>query len=150
MATRAFIVGVSGPTLTAEERNFMRVARPQDLPILKRNIYSHNQVVALLNELRESVGNPDAPVLIDQRGRRAQRFGPPLADLPIAMTAHVVFSALDPAQPATTSATIMEQVIRGASGAKRALTSRKASQPFDRMAARPELDELVDRAGVGA
>jgi beta-N-acetylhexosaminidase len=35
-----------------------------------------------------------------------------LADLPMAMTAHVVFSALDPAQPATTSATIIRQVIR--------------------------------------
>ncbi|WP_375780924.1 beta-N-acetylhexosaminidase [Bradyrhizobium sp. ma5] len=36
----------------------------------------------------------------------------PLADLPMAMTAHVVFSALDPVHPATTSATIIEQVIR--------------------------------------
>lgn len=35
-----------------------------------------------------------------------------LADLPMAMTAHVVFSALDPAQPATTSATIIREVIR--------------------------------------
>jgi beta-N-acetylhexosaminidase len=40
----------------------------------------------------------------------------PLADLPMAMTAHVVFSAIDPAQPATTSATIIEQVIRGTIG----------------------------------
>src|SRR6202012_3800127 len=39
-----------------------------------------------------------------------------LADLPMAMTAHVVFSALDPAHPATTSATIIHQVIRGALG----------------------------------
>src|SRR5256885_16753424 len=39
-----------------------------------------------------------------------------LADLPMAMTAHVVFSALDPAHPATTSATIIEQVIRGVIG----------------------------------
>lgn len=37
-----------------------------------------------------------------------------LSDLPMAMTAHVVFSALDAAQPATTSATIINQVIRGA------------------------------------
>ncbi|WP_050400531.1 beta-N-acetylhexosaminidase [Bradyrhizobium embrapense] len=36
----------------------------------------------------------------------------PLADLPMAMTAHVVFSALDPVHPATTSATIIDQVIR--------------------------------------
>ena len=36
----------------------------------------------------------------------------PLSDLPMAMTAHVVFSAYDPVQPATTSATIIERVIR--------------------------------------
>src|SRR5262249_58144660 len=33
----------------------------------------------------------------------------PLADLPMAMTAHVVFSAYDAAHPATTSATMIEQ-----------------------------------------
>jgi beta-N-acetylhexosaminidase len=37
----------------------------------------------------------------------------PLADLPMAMTAHVVFSAIDPALPVTTSATMIERVIRG-------------------------------------
>ena len=34
--------------------------------------------------------------------------------------------------------------------AKRALASRTAPQPLDRMAARAELDELIGRAGVGA
>ena len=132
-----------------------------------------------------------------------------LADLPMAMTAHVVFSALDPAQPATTSATIIERVIRSAIGfqgllmsddvsmnalagsiaertraivaagcdmvlhcngkldemrevasqtpelsgralerAVKALASRKQPQPFDRKAARVELDALVERAGM--
>jgi beta-N-acetylhexosaminidase len=341
MATRAFIAGVSGLTLTAEERDFMRAERPWGFIIFKRNIDSHNQVLALLKELRGSIDDPDAPVLIDQEGGRVQRFGPPhwpayppgavfgtlydmdrklglraaqlsarliaadlidvgvtvdclpladvpiagadavignraygtepgkvaaiaravtegleqggvlpvlkhipghgratadthfrlpvvdtpraelertdfaafqpLADLPMAMTAHVVFSALDPAQSATTSATIIQQVIRGSIGfqgllmsddvsmnalagsiaertraivsagcdmvlhcngkldemrevaretpelsgealerAKRALASRKAPQPLDRVAARAELDELVGRAGVGA
>ncbi len=51
----------------------------------------------------------------------------PLADLPMAMTAHVVFSALDPAQPATTSATIIEQVIRGAIGFQGLLMSDDVS-----------------------
>jgi beta-N-acetylhexosaminidase len=135
----------------------------------------------------------------------------PLAELPMAMTAHVVFSALDPAQPATTSATIIEQVIRGMIGfrgllmsddvgmnalagsmaertravfaagcdvvlhcsgkldemaeiaretpelsgkalqrAERALASRKAPQAFDRLAARKELDALMDRARTAA
>ena len=133
----------------------------------------------------------------------------PLADLPMAMTAHVVFSALDPVHPATTSATIIEQVIRGVIGfqgllmsddvsmnalagsiaertraifsagcdmvlhcngkleemrevaaetpelsgkaldrARRALASRRVPQPFDRAAARADLDALMSRAGT--
>jgi beta-N-acetylhexosaminidase len=39
-----------------------------------------------------------------------------LADLPMAMTAHVVFSAIDATQPATTSATMIARVIRGMIG----------------------------------
>ena len=33
----------------------------------------------------------------------------PLADLPLGMTAHVVFSAIDPVAPATTSVTMVEK-----------------------------------------
>ena len=51
----------------------------------------------------------------------------PLADLPMAMTAHVVFSALDPAHPATTSATIIHQVIRGEIGFQGLLMSDDVS-----------------------
>jgi beta-N-acetylhexosaminidase len=51
----------------------------------------------------------------------------PLADLPMAMTAHVVFSGLDPAQPATTSATIIAQVIRGTIGFQGLLMSDDVS-----------------------
>jgi beta-N-acetylhexosaminidase len=133
----------------------------------------------------------------------------PLADLPMAMTAHVVFSAYDAAHPATTSATMIERVIRGlisfqgllmsddvgmnalagsiaertkallAAGcdmvlacsgeseemhqvaretpelsgkalarAKAALASRQAPKPFDRDAARAELDGLIGRLGA--
>lgn len=50
-----------------------------------------------------------------------------LADLPMAMTAHVVFSALDPVQPATTSATIIRQVIRGSIGFQGLLMSDDVS-----------------------
>jgi beta-N-acetylhexosaminidase len=133
-------------------------------------------------------------------------FGP-LRNLPMAMTAHVVFSAFDPAHPATTSATMIERVIRGAIGfqgllmsddvsmnalagsiterakaavaagcdmvlhcngkrgemeevarvapvlsgkakerAASALAARKPPQPFDRRAARAELDALIVQA----
>jgi beta-N-acetylhexosaminidase len=133
----------------------------------------------------------------------------PLADLPMAMTAHVVFSAIDPVHPATTSATIVEQVIRGVIGfqgllmsddvsmnalsgsiaertraiiaagcdmvlhcngkldemrevaaktpelsgkalerARQALMSRQMPQPFDRVAARAELEGMMKKAGA--
>jgi beta-N-acetylhexosaminidase len=39
-----------------------------------------------------------------------------LNQLPMAMTAHVVYSAIDSVAPATTSATIVQQVIRGSIG----------------------------------
>jgi beta-N-acetylhexosaminidase len=51
----------------------------------------------------------------------------PLADLPMAMTAHVVFSALDPVHPATTSATIIAQVIRAGIGFQGLLMSDDVS-----------------------
>lgn len=339
MPSRAFITGVSGPELTASEREFLRAERPWGFILFKRNVDSPAQVTRLVAELRETVGEPDAPVLIDQEGGRVQRLGPPhwpayppgavfgslydrdpslglkaallsnrliaadlaelgitvdclpladvpvagadavignraygtepakvaaiaravtdgleqggvlpvlkhipghgratadshfrlptvdtareelertdfaafipLADLPMAMTAHVVFCTLDPAQPATTSATIIQQVIRGGIGfqgllmsddvsmnalagsiaertraiveagcdmvlhcngkldemrevasqtpelsgkalerAVKALASRKAPQPFDRRAARAELDALVQQTGM--
>ncbi|MGL4241619.1 MAG: beta-N-acetylhexosaminidase [Beijerinckiaceae bacterium] len=39
-----------------------------------------------------------------------------LADMPLAMTAHVVYSAIDPRRPATTSRKVMREVIRGEIG----------------------------------
>jgi beta-N-acetylhexosaminidase len=45
----------------------------------------------------------------------------------MAMTAHVVFSALDPVHPATTSATIIAQVIRGVIGFQGLLMSDDVS-----------------------
>ena len=42
----------------------------------------------------------------------------PLAGLPLGMTAHVVFSAIDPATPATTSVTMLREVIRGWIGSR--------------------------------
>ena len=39
-----------------------------------------------------------------------------LADLPMAMTAHVVYTALDPDAPATTSRRVVEEIMRGVIG----------------------------------
>jgi beta-N-acetylhexosaminidase len=244
--SKAFIIGLSGLTLTAAERDFIRAERPWGFILFRRNIDTPAQVAALTAEARHVLGEPDAPILVDQEGGRVQRFRPPhwplypagaafgqlydidpalglkaarlsarliaddltrvgvnvdclpladvpvpgandvigdraygaepnkvaaiaravtqgleqggtlpilkhipghgratadshlslpvvdtpkseleridfaafkpLADLPMAMTAHVVFSAIDPAHPATTSATMIEGVIRGLIG----------------------------------
>jgi beta-N-acetylhexosaminidase len=58
----------------------------------------------------------DLPVVHASRAElERQDFVPfrHLADMPLAMTAHVVYTALDPDRPATTSPIVMEEVIRG-------------------------------------
>src|SRR5260370_32547396 len=77
MSSRAFITGVSGPELTAAEREFIAAERPWGFILFRRNIETPAQVILLVRELRASIGNPDAPVLIDQEGGRVQRLGPP-------------------------------------------------------------------------
>src|SRR5262245_66036705 len=77
MPSRAFITGVSGLELTAAERDFIRAERPWGFILFKRNVDTPAQVARLVEELRDTLGEPDAPVLIDQEGGRVQRLGPP-------------------------------------------------------------------------
>jgi beta-N-acetylhexosaminidase len=175
------------------------------LPVLK-HIPGHGRATADTHFKLPTVDTPR-----DELDRTDFAAFRPLADLPMAMTAHVVFSAVDPAQPATTSATMIAQVIRGTIGfqgllmsddvsmnalagsiadrtraifaagcdvalhcngnidemravaaetpelagvalkrAEAALASRKAPQPFDRAAARVELDGLIARANTAS
>jgi beta-N-acetylhexosaminidase len=77
MHARAFIVGVGGPRLGADERAFLRDADPWGLILFARNVNTPDQVRALTGDFRETVGRDDVPVLIDQEGGRVQRLGPP-------------------------------------------------------------------------
>src|SRR4029079_9912804 len=76
MAPRAFITGLSGLTLTAEERAFLREAQPWGLILFKRNIQDKNQVIDLVHQANEELGI-DAPILIEQAEGRVQRLAPP-------------------------------------------------------------------------
>ena len=77
MGIKAFICGVSGLQLTAQERDFLRAEQPWGFILFARNVRDRAQVAALVQELRGAVGRPDAPVLIDQEGGRVQRLQPP-------------------------------------------------------------------------
>ncbi|MBR0812711.1 beta-N-acetylhexosaminidase [Bradyrhizobium diazoefficiens] len=175
------------------------------LPVLK-HIPGHGRATADTHFQLPTVDTPRAE--LEQTDFAAFK---PLADLPMAMTAHVVFSAVDPAHPATTSATMIADVIRGAIGfqgllmsddvsmnalsgniaertraifaagcdvalhcngnieemrevagqtpelsgralerANAALAARRPPQPFDRAAARTELDALIARANTAS
>jgi len=73
----AAILGCAGTTLTREEEAFFRSVKPWGFILFKRNIADPEQVRALTTALRETVGRPDAPILIDQEGGRVARLQPP-------------------------------------------------------------------------
>src|ERR1700693_3354582 len=76
MAARAFITGLSGLTISANERVFVREAQPWGLIIFKRNVSTPRQLAELISSFRDALGWA-APVLVDQEGGRVQRLGPP-------------------------------------------------------------------------
>lgn len=72
----AFILGCSGPALTAAERRFFAEANPLGFILFARNCRDPAQLRALTDALRDAVGRA-APILIDQEGGRVQRLTPP-------------------------------------------------------------------------
>src|SRR5580658_3796831 len=97
MRSRA-IYGCAGPVLSAGERAFFRDARPWGFILFGRNIESPAQVKKLVAELRDTVADGRAPILIDQEGGRVARLKPPhwRARLPAGR-----FGALHAAYPET-------------------------------------------------
>jgi len=76
-APRAIVLGCSGESLNAFERDFFSAAAPTGFILFRRNCFSPSQVRELITSLRECVGRDDAPVLIDQEGGRVARLRPP-------------------------------------------------------------------------
>jgi beta-N-acetylhexosaminidase len=77
VASHAFICGLSGTTLSEDEKAFLREARPWGVILFGRNVEHPRQVTQLCAAVREALEREDAPVLIDQEGGRVQRIGPP-------------------------------------------------------------------------
>jgi len=71
------IFGLSGTTLTADERAFFRDADPLGYILFKRNCETRAQMLALTDSLRDLSGRADVPILIDQEGGRVARMQPP-------------------------------------------------------------------------
>lgn len=73
---RAFITGIAGTELLAEERQFLVEAQPWGLIIFKRNVADPVTLRRLIDDCRAALGRA-APMLVDQEGGRVQRLGPP-------------------------------------------------------------------------
>lgn len=71
------ILGLSGETLSADERAFFRDANPAGFILFARNCRDRAQVKALTADLRSLRGRDDLPILIDQEGGRVARLKPP-------------------------------------------------------------------------
>lgn len=71
------IFGLSGLTLTPDERAFFAEAEPAGYILFRRNVGDRAQLRALTESLRALHGRGDLPILIDQEGGRVARMGPP-------------------------------------------------------------------------
>ncbi|MBP2549082.1 beta-N-acetylhexosaminidase [Neorhizobium galegae] len=75
--SKAMILGCAGLALTADEIALYRNERPWGFILFARNLAEPQQIIDLVASMRDSIGRPDAPVLIDQEGGRVQRIRPP-------------------------------------------------------------------------
>lgn len=71
------IFGLSGLTLTDDERAFFRDSDPAGYILFGRNIENREQVRRLTDELRALDGRVNLPILIDQEGGRVARMKSP-------------------------------------------------------------------------
>lgn len=76
MSVSACITSVSGPTLLAEERAFLREAQPWGVILMGRSCVSREQVAALTQEIKAELQR-DALIFIDQEGGRVARLKAP-------------------------------------------------------------------------
>jgi beta-N-acetylhexosaminidase len=72
------IFGLSGLTLSADERAFFREADPAGYIIFGRNVESREQLRALTDSLRAIHGRDKLLISIDQEGGRVARMKPPV------------------------------------------------------------------------
>ncbi|WP_206241531.1 beta-N-acetylhexosaminidase [Novosphingobium terrae] len=72
------IFGLSGHTLTADERAFFRDADPTGYILFARNVADRDQLRALTDDLRSIHGRDQLLVTVDHEGGRVARLKPPV------------------------------------------------------------------------
>ncbi len=73
----AYITSLAGPVLSDAERTLFRQSDPLGFILFARNVEEPDQLYALTESLKETLGR-ECPILIDQEGGRVARLKPPL------------------------------------------------------------------------
>jgi len=73
----AFICGVEGLSLSADETAFLLDSAPCGIILFRRNCDAPEQVLTLAQSIRDLLGDVNYPILIDQEGGRVQRLAAP-------------------------------------------------------------------------
>ncbi len=75
--SRAVIFGCKGPNLGSDEFVFFSKIKPIGFILFSRNCVDPEQLKKLIKDLRKSIDNDRAPILIDQEGGRVVRLRKP-------------------------------------------------------------------------
>jgi beta-N-acetylhexosaminidase len=70
----AFVTGLSGVTLTADEVAFLNASRPCGIILFSRNYTENEQLRDLISAAKDAAGGAEFLVLVDQEGGRVQRL----------------------------------------------------------------------------
>src|SRR6188508_721162 len=103
---KALITDAAGLVLSADERAFFRDADPWGFIIFRRNVETPDQLRALTESMRESVGR-NAPILVDQEGGRSglgRRTGRSIRPVPTTAHSTTVIRRKDSAPPGSARA----------------------------------------------
>ena len=74
---KAVVFGCRGPDLAPDEFTFFSETRPIGFILFSRNCISPRQIRTLTRDLRKSIDDDNAPILIDQEGGRVVRLRKP-------------------------------------------------------------------------
>lgn len=80
----SLIFGISGTSLTEEEKGLLSETRPLGVILFVRNYQDPVQLRSLTDSIREVIGREDVIICVDQEGGRVQRFTEPFTIIPSA------------------------------------------------------------------
>ena len=141
----AAIFGLSGPELTADERDFFRDADPVGYILFGRNCVDPDQLRRLTDSLRAIQGRDRLIVSIDQEGGRVARMKPPHWS---AYPAPDLFARLYDHAPASAIEAVRVNAQAMAMELAQAGISVDYHAPFD--VRRPETDDVIGDRALGS